>query len=125
MEVKENAISAEVKNFGIKTAIIALGIIVTVIVLAPDLGAVSDSINRALSKEKNKVLLMSFIQNPGSLYRAAAIDERDGKLDNAIMEMEAAIGLLEMHGADTKVVHRYYAKLSDLKAKLSIQDQAL
>jgi len=43
---------------------------------------------------------MSFIQNPAVLYRASEFDEKAGKLNDAVLEMEMAIGLLEMHNAN-------------------------
>jgi len=59
--------------------------------------------------------LLSFINNPASLYRASEIDEKDGNLPSAIMEMETAIGLLELHSANPQVINRYATRLNNLK----------
>jgi|CXWL01.1.fsa_nt_gi hypothetical protein len=71
-----------------------------------------------IPKEKNRVLLLSFIQNPAALDKLSMLDEKDGNFENAIAELELAIGLLEMHGADQKVIGRYETKLKELNSKM-------
>ena len=44
-------------------------------------------------------------------------DESKGNLPNAIRDMEVAIGLLEMHGANNQTIKRYSDRLAMLKAK--------
>lgn len=110
-------ITHEIKQFTVKAAITFFLFIITVITLTPDFDALSKSVNKSLKNEKTKVLLGSFIQNPAALYLASEIDEKDEKFDNAIMEIELAIGLLEMHNASEQVVRRYSNRLITLKAQ--------
>ena len=46
-----------------------------------------------------------------------ALEEAEGKADNAIREMELAVGLLEMHGADKQTIKRYSDRAEKLKTK--------
>lgn len=110
--------------FSIKAAIAFILFIVAAVVLMPDFSALSYSIKKAAKDEKTRVSLMSFIQNPAALYRAAEIDEKAGKLKDAEMEVELAIGLLEMHNANPVVIKRYTTKLAQLNAQSNTQSIA-
>ena len=63
----------------------------------------------------NKLYLLSFVGNPVALYMASEHWEKQKKYDNAIRDMRLAIGLLEMHNADPKVLQRYKERLSVLE----------
>lgn len=65
----------------------------------------------------NKVYLLSFVGNPEALWIASEHWEEQKKYDNAIREMRLAIGLLELHNADSKVLQRYRDRLSALRQK--------
>ena len=65
--------------------------------------------------ERNKLILLSFIQNPYVLWRLSLIEENAGNKVKAEMYLEAAIGLLEMNGASEKTLSNYHSKLNTLK----------
>ena len=65
----------------------------------------------------NKVYLLSFVGNPEALWIASEHWEEQKKYDNAIREMRLAIGLLELHNADGKVLQRYRDRLNGLRQK--------
>lgn len=77
--------------------------------------ALKVKVAKALKDERTKLYVLSFIQNPAALYKTSEIAERDSRLDSATRDMELAIGLLEMHGADKLVVKRYNDRLDKLK----------
>ncbi len=112
----------QIKQFAIKAAIVFLLFTLTVSILMPDLGALASSIKRDVKKaakdEKTRTVLLSFIENPAALYRVSEIEEKDGKLKNAVMQMELAIGLLEMHNTNQPVINRYTTRLNSLKEQL-------
>lgn len=62
----------------------------------------------------NRIFILSFVQNPEGLYMASEIWEGEKRYDFAIREMRLAIGLLEMHNADTAVIKRYRDRLNTL-----------
>jgi hypothetical protein len=104
--------------FSIKATITLVLFIIAVVVLMPDLSALTYSIRKEARNEKTRVALMSFIQNPAALYRASEIDEKEGNIDSAVMEMQMAIGLMEMHNANPLVIKRYTARLDHLNSQL-------
>ena len=77
---------------------------------------VRKNLQKELKREQAKLYFLSFVQNPAALYKTSEIEEREDKLSNAIRDMELAIGLLEMHGADKQVLRRYYSRLEKLNA---------
>ena len=77
--------------------------------------ALKVKVANALKDERTKLYVLSFVQNPAALFKTSEIAERDGKLDNAMRDMELAIGLLEMKGADKPVIKRYNDRLDKLK----------
>ena len=97
-------------------------------VMLPDLDEVNYYINEAkhsltktFKEEKTKVLMLSFIQNPEALYKLSEIEERKGSIRSAIRDVELAMGLLEMHGADRQAVKRYSNRVIQLKALEGMQ----
>ena len=65
--------------------------------------------------ERNKLILLSFIQNPYVLSELSSIEEHGGNNAKAVVYLEAAIGLLEMNGATEKALLKYQSKLDKLK----------
>lgn len=114
MQSNSTSLVSQLIPFSIKAAIAFILFIVAAVILMPDFTALKYSIKKAAKDEKTRVVLMSFIQNPAALYRASEIDEKAGKFNSAILDMEMAIGLLEMHNASPAVIKRYEARLSDL-----------
>ena len=111
--------------FGVKAIIVAILVAIVLDTLIPDFSGVRDDLSQksaalkvgvdnALKDDKTKLYALSFIQNPAALYKVSEIEERNGKLSNAIRDMELAIGLLEMNGADKQVIKRYNDRLDKL-----------
>jgi hypothetical protein len=76
-------------------------------------------ISKPFKDERTQLHLLSFIQNPAVLYKTSVMDEEEGKLKEAVRDMELAIGLLEMHGASSSVLARYNERLLKLKNKIT------
>jgi hypothetical protein len=91
--------------FIIKTTILFLFIGATIITIFP----------KYRETERNKLILISFIQNPYTLSELSYIEERGGNNAKAVVYLEAAIGLLEMNGATEKALLKYKNKLDTLK----------
>lgn len=118
-----------IEIFAIKTGIVLIGIFILVNFLLPDFGTFEYKLEHKLGKfqdklkrletPKSKLILLSFVQNPQALLKVSEIEESEGKIDNAIREMELAIGLLEMHGADKQVMQKYTDRVKKLTAKKS------
>jgi hypothetical protein len=117
MQSNSTSLVSQLVLFSIKAALTFLLFIVAAVVLMPDFSALSYSIKKAAKDEKTRVTLMSFIQNPAALYRASEIDEKAGKFNDAVMEMQLAIGLLEMHNANQLVIKRYTSRLDHLNSQ--------
>jgi hypothetical protein len=123
MQSNSKLFYSELVLFSIKAAIAFILFIIAMAVYMPDFSALSYSIKKEAKKEKTRVALMSFIQNPAALYRASEIDEKAGKLNDAVMEMQMAIGLLEMHSANQLVINRYTTRLDQLNSQLKITSE--
>lgn len=65
--------------------------------------------------ERNKLILLSFIQNPYVLWELSLIEERGGNNAKAAIYLDAAIGLLEMNGASEKTIAKYQNRVNALK----------
>jgi hypothetical protein len=100
----------EIKNFLAKAVIVSIAVVVSLSFLIPDLPKIPET-------EQNKLLLLSFVQNPYVLWRLSELEESKGKNENASKYMEAAIGLMEMHGATEKSLEKYRDRLIRLKSK--------
>lgn len=101
-------------SFSIK-ALIVMVITTTILnLIVPDFREVAHRLKKAAKDEKTRILLTSFIQNPAALYQAAEIDEKNGRVKDAISQMELAIGLLQMHNADPKFIGRYEDRLAEM-----------
>ena len=88
-----------------------------------DLGTQKEQIKQSLvanfKNERTKLYILSLVQNPAVLFKTSEIAEREGALDSAIRDIELAIGLLELHGADKQVIKRYNARLDMLKVAIT------
>lgn len=100
--------SAGLPNFIIKTGIVSVAIVLSLSALLPDIPKIPET-------DRNKLILLSFIQNPNVLWKLSAIEAARGKKDNAVTYLEAAIGLLEMHGASEKTIKKYQDQIETLK----------
>lgn len=99
-------------SFVTKVVVVAIAVAAVLSFLTPNL----DRLQR-FDTPINKLYLLSFVGNPEALYMASEHWEEKNKYDNAIREMRLAIGLLEMHNADAKVLQRYRDRLAALQKK--------
>jgi hypothetical protein len=109
--------------FTIKTAIVVavvfLGILITVSMLVDsvDFRALRTDIQRSLD-EKSRIRMRGLlVSNPAVHYKLSEVYERDGDFEQAIAEIEFAIGLLELHSASKAVQERFHQRLKALKAE--------
>jgi len=113
-ENTENDIKIELSrnllNFIFKTIVVTTAFTLSISILAPDMPKIQES-------EKNKLILLGFVQNPFVLWRLSVLQEEKGNLKNATTYMEAAIGLMEMHGASDKSLKKYKDRLNELSPK--------
>lgn len=71
-----------------------------------------------LFNEGVQIRLKGFLSaNPAAHYRLASMYEQKGSMSAAVLEMELAIGLLEMHSSEKVVLARYLKRLNDLRDK--------
>lgn len=125
MQEQATSLTTQFILFSAKAMIVFVLFIVTIVVFLPDFTALAYSIKKSAKDEKTRLVLMSFIQNPAALYRASEVDEKAGKFSSAIMGMELAIGLLEMHNANQLVIKRYETRLKQLKLKFKSAEEAM
>jgi len=83
----------------------------------PFIKAIKSSVN-----EKNRVTILGFVQNPVALEKASTFSEKANLIDRAILEMELAIGLLELHSASPALLAKYTARLKQLQSKKEQQE---
>jgi len=100
--------------FAMKAGIVLVVLLILADLLLPDISEL-----KRLESPKTKLFLLSFVQNPQALFKISEIEEDEGKSDNAIREMELAVGLLEMHGANKQVIQKYTDRIKYLKLKNS------
>jgi hypothetical protein len=110
-------------TFTLKLAIVLLPIGVFLSLVLPDFSKIHEGLTKFQSKiesrfkdERVKLYVLGLIQNPAALYKMSEIDAENGRMENAIRNIELAIGLLEMHGADKVVIKRYSDRLKEFKA---------
>ena len=117
-----------VSSFALKL-IIALVLLYTFFdILLPDFSDIQNFIsskNKIISakinEKQNQFYLLGLVQNPAAFYRSSEIHEANGRLDKAIRDMDLAIGLLEMNGANQTVIERYTNRLSMLRKQINIK----
>lgn len=103
-------ISKGLPNFIIKTFLIVFSVTFALSALVPEFPKIPET-------ERNKLLLLSFIQSPYVLWRLSVIEEEKGDVKNAITYMEAAISLMEMNGASEGSLKKYNDRLTKLSKK--------
>jgi hypothetical protein len=122
-------------GFAVKAAIVtvavALGLtyvadsILDSVVGSVNLQPLKEKVRTAVRDEKTRIRLKGLLtNNPAVHYRVAAIEEAKGNLDAAIEEIDLALGLLELHGADRTAREKYQTRLQELKRKQAAQPAA-
>jgi len=67
--------------------------------------------------EITKLFLISFIQNPYVLYKLSEMEKKKGNSEKAKVYIEAALALVEIHGAPKNVLEKYQKMLDELNNK--------
>jgi hypothetical protein len=108
---KEDSInfSKGIPNFILKTIIIVFAFVFALNAVIPDIPKIPET-------QRNKLILLSFIQSPYVLLKLSDFEKDKGNLKDATILMEAAISLMEMHGASEKSIKKYQDKLSELNS---------
>lgn len=118
-EIKPNSLFGEVARFAFKTLIILIALLVFLSLLVeelPDMRKFSEKMKNSVRKEEVQLRVRGFFtSNPQVHWNISVIEEKKGNLNAAVMEIELAIGLLEMHQASKDVVQRYKTRLETLK----------
>lgn len=115
-----------VSSFALKF-IIALVLLYTFFdILLPDFSDIQNFISsknkiisEKINEKQNQFYFLGLVQNPAAFYRSSEIHEANGRLDKAIRDMDLAIGLLEMNGANQTVIERYTNRLSMLRKQIN------
>lgn len=105
-------LKTDIGKFFVKSLIVVAMIFGGIYFLIPDA-----KVFKGLETDQNKYIALTLIQNPRILYKMSETDESKGNLQNAIRDMEVAIGLLEMHGARLEVLQTYQNRLQTLENK--------
>ncbi len=100
---KNKSSQFDLVNFLLKTLIIFTAILGSILFLMPDFSSL-----RKLETDQNKLIVLSLIQNPRVLWKLSEANENKGKIDNAIRDMELAIGLLEILKNTKKIGKLFY-----------------
>ncbi len=119
-ELKEfvSGVAAFLRTEGGKFLLKTVIVVVAILVIVPDFSQL-----KALETEKNKLIAIGFVQNPRVLWKMSEMEESEQKFNRAIRDMEIAMGLLEMHGANPAVVRVYQERLDSLISKSNEMDQ--
>ena len=105
-------LKTDIGKFFVKSLIVVAMIFGGMYFLIPDA-----RVFKGLETDQNKYIALTLIQNPRILWKMSETDESKGNLQNAIRDMEVAIGLLEMHGARLEVLQTYQNRLQALENK--------
>ncbi len=105
-------LKTDIGKFFVKSLIVVAMIFGGIYFLIPDA-----KVFKGLETDQNKYIVLTLIQNPRILWKMSETDESKGNLQNAIRDMEVAIGLLEMHGARLEVLQTYQNRLQTLENK--------
>jgi hypothetical protein len=105
-------LKTDIGKFFVKSLIVVAMIFGGIYFLIPDA-----KVFKGLETDQNKYIALTLIQNPRILWKMSETDESKGNLQNAIRDMEVAIGLLEMHGARLEVLQTYQNRLQALENK--------
>jgi len=111
----------EILIFAVKLLIFVFFFLFASVVLLQSSGQFINLIKTSVS-EKSRVTILGFVQNPVALEKASTLSEKANLIDRAILEMELAIGLLELHSASPALLAKYTARLKQLQSKKEQQE---
>lgn len=105
--------SMDIKSFLIKTSVVFLAIyFVVVMPLASSIKDATKGIDISLSKTSTKLILVSLISNPETLYLLANEELKSANKVKAQMFINTAIGIIESHNSSPVYKIKFY-KLRD------------
>ena len=108
---REIIFNRRIINFAVNVSLLLL---VTVFCIQK----IESSLVNFISDGKVKYLLKGIIQNPRALLISSEINKKSGNLDEAIIDIELAIALIELNGKNSSINKvEYYKALDDLKIK--------
>lgn len=115
---KRNRISLIELAKGFATPLLLIiGLLVIVNVVSKIPSVVSGVAEKILASEGNKLIVVGLlVNNPEIYFKRSLLHEKEGRIQAAITDMELAIGLLQVKGADKDFKDKYYARLNRLKA---------
>ena len=94
--------------------------------LLPDLNKMVSRIQTEVRKDQNRIRLTGlFTTNPAVHMKVSYLREEAGDIKGAVLEIELAIGLLELHSQDKEARSRYQARLDELRRKVPKEDTAI
>ena len=102
--------SKGIPNFILKTVTVTIAITLSISYLLPEMPKIPET-------QRNKLILLSFVQNPDVLWKLSIMEEEKGNNKNAVTFMEAAIGLMEMNGASDQSIRKYQERLEKINSK--------
>jgi len=102
--------SSGILNFILKTAIVTIAITLSIDYLLSQMPKIPET-------QRNKLILLSLVQNPDVLWKLSIMEEEKGNNKNAVTYIEAAIGLLEMNGASDQSLRKYQERLEKINSK--------
>jgi len=114
-----------VSSFALKLIIALIFLYTFFNILIPDFSDIENFISSKhkiitakINEKQNQFYFLGLIQNPAAFYRSSEIHEANGRFDKAIRDMDLAIGLLEMNGANQTVIERYTKRISNLRKQI-------
>lgn len=107
------------------SAVFAVGLSISLNTVLPDvysverlLEKIGGQVGSELEKDRNRIRLVGFLtHNPYVHYRISQLDERAGRLENAIEEIELALGLFELGPPNNPAREKYLKRLNELQRK--------
>lgn len=117
---RHNAFFDQMIRFFAKAAIIVFLVSLGFKWVAPDFRqGVNDRLTKLaqeVGRDQTRIVLTGFlVGNPAVYWKLSEMQEQKYEYERAQENMELALGLLEMHGADQEVRRRYGARLEHLR----------
>ena len=101
--------------FFIKSFVLIVLIAGSIRLVFPEIFSVGEYSKKFMADPGNQALVLSFIQNPVALSISAERDIEKKRFGDAIIKLELAIGLFEMHGANKANIQPYIDRLNYVK----------
>ncbi len=107
------------------SAVFAVGLSVSLNTVLPDvysverlLARLGDKASAGLEDDRTRLRLAGFLsRNPYVHYRISVLEEKAGRLDRAVEEIELALGLFELGPQGHPAREKYLKRLNELRRK--------